>query len=72
MRLSTCTRLQFCNSLRLVLTLERATERGVGDFFGGEGFGREVEQGVHLCDGAVDSPAGAHFAPVEDEFSSWR
>ena len=41
---------------------------GVGDVFGGEGFRREVEQGVDLGDGAVDSPAGAHFAPVEDEF----
>ena len=41
---------------------------GVGDFFGGEGLRRQVEQGVHLGDGAVDSPAGTHFAPVEDEF----
>ena len=41
---------------------------GVGDVFGGEGLRRQVEQGMDLGDGAVDSPAGAHFAPVEDEF----
>ncbi len=40
---------------------------GVGDILGGEGFRREVEQRVHLGDGAVDPPAGAHFAPVQDE-----
>ena len=33
---------------------------------------------MHLRDGAIDAPAGAHFAPVEDEFlhgggeAAWR
>jgi hypothetical protein len=30
-------------------------------------FGRKVKQGVNLRHGAVDAPARAHLAPVEDE-----
>src|SRR5579862_3939836 len=33
---------------------------GFGDFFSGEGFGREVEKGMDMGDGAID-------APVENE-----
>ncbi len=34
---------------------------------------RQVEQGVDLCDGAIDAPASTHLAPVEDELLfDWR
>src|SRR2546426_3706822 len=38
-----------------------------GDFLGVEGPRGKEQQGMDLSDGAVDAPAGAHFAPVEDE-----
>ena len=57
---------QPCSSFRLVLTLERDGE-GFSDLFGGQRLGGDEEQGVNLRDGAVNAPAGAHFAPMEDE-----
>ena len=42
---------------------------GLCDFLSGEGFGREVEEGVDLGDGAVYAPAGTHFSPMEDELA---
>ena len=41
---------------------------GVADVFGVAWGFAEIEEGVDLGHGAVDAPAGAHFAPVEDEF----
>src|SRR6202162_5839443 len=41
---------------------------GDGNLIGGQRVRRDEEQGVDLGDGAVDAPAGAHFAPMEDEF----
>src|SRR6266581_1021162 len=38
-----------------------------GDFLGVEGPRGKEQQGMDLSNGAVDAPAGAHFAPVEDE-----
>ena len=39
---------------------------------GGERLAQHEEQRVNLCDGAVDAPARAHFAPVQDEaFGGW-
>src|SRR5713226_4917073 len=38
-----------------------------GDFLGMERPRGKEQQGMDLSDGAVDAPAGAHFAPVEDE-----
>src|SRR5712691_11077342 len=38
-----------------------------GAFLGVEGPRGKEQQGMDLSDGAVDAPAGAHFAPVEDE-----
>ena len=58
---------QPCSSLRLVLTLERATSSVSTMSSALRGSGRDIEQGVHLGDGAVDAPARAHLAPVEDE-----
>src|SRR5215472_148469 len=40
----------------------------LGNVFRGQGRRGKKQQGVHLCHGAVNAPAGAHFAPVEDEF----
>src|SRR5712692_4753626 len=39
----------------------------LGDFLGMERPRGKEQQGMDLSDGAVDAPAGAHFAPVEDE-----
>ncbi len=60
--LQRCRRFQVCNSRRLIDTLERempsesaissGTKRGRGD----------IEQGVDLPDGPVDTPPPAHFA----------
>jgi hypothetical protein len=42
--------------------------QGIYDLVRGERlFGKEKE-GMDLGNGAIDSPAGAHFPPVEDEF----
>ena len=38
-----------------------------GDGVGADGRGGEMQQRVDLRDGPVDTPAGAHFAPVKDE-----
>lgn len=38
-----------------------------GDLVGRQRFAGEVEQGMDLGDGAIETPAGAEFAPVEDE-----
>ncbi len=40
----------------------------VADVLGVEGFFGEEEEGVDLRHGAIDAPAGPHFAPMEDEF----
>jgi hypothetical protein len=40
---------------------------GVADVFGVTWGFAEIEEGVDLGHGAVDAPAGTHFAPVEDE-----
>ncbi len=42
--------------------------QGGGDFVGGQRARGNEQQRVELRDGAVESPAGAHFAPVQDEF----
>jgi hypothetical protein len=38
-----------------------------GDALGMQRRGREEQQRMHLRDGAVDTPARAHLAPVHDE-----
>lgn len=58
---------QPCNSLRLVLTLDRATPRVSWICSALSGLGARKKEGVNLGDGAVDAPPGAHFAPVQDE-----
>ena len=39
----------------------------VGNLLGVHGPALDVQQGVDLGDGAVDAPAGAHFAPMQNE-----
>ena len=47
--------------------------QGGGNFVGRKRLGRKKEQGVDLGNGAVDTPFGAHFAPVKDKFlCDWR
>jgi hypothetical protein len=41
--------------------------KGGGDFLGWERTGRKEKKSVDLGDGAIDAPAGPHFAPMEDE-----
>jgi len=38
------------------------------DLIGRERFLGKEEEGVDLRDGAIDSPAGPHLPPMEDEF----
>jgi hypothetical protein len=56
------------NSFRLVLTLQRATERDVGDLLGAQRAPR-VQQGVDLRYGGAYAPSRSQFAPVQDDFS---
>src|SRR5215469_8692313 len=43
-----------------------------GDFVGRHRLGGKKKQGVNLGDGAVDTPLGAHLAPMQDEFLGYR
>ena len=55
------------SSRRLVLTFDRSTESVSAISSALRGFG-EMKESVDLGHGAIDAPARAHFAPVEDEF----
>ena len=41
--------------------------QGFHDVIGIQRFGGDEEQGMDLCDRAVNAPARAHFAPMENE-----
>src|SRR4051794_8331354 len=66
------TRPQPCNSRMLLLTLERATLQGLGDFLGVHRSPRDVEQRVDLRHRAVDAPTRTHLAPVKNEAGQGR
>ena len=41
--------------------------RGLGDIVGAQRLRRQEQQRVDLAHGAIDAPAAAHFAKVQDE-----
>jgi hypothetical protein len=57
--------LQFLQAGRDVGPSDR---KRLGDLFGVQRPLRQVEQRMHLRDGAADAPARAHLAPVQHEF----
>ena len=61
------TRPQPYNSFRLVLTLQRATERASA--ISSALSAPRVQLGVDLRNGGAYAPARSQFAPVQDDFS---